>query len=396
MWQTDELRQVRPTPVDEARNAIYYLTGILTDAMPEMLEDFSDLLGEHGVTLAEEAPIRFGSWIGGDRDGNPNVTAAVTREILQIQNQHAVRIGIGMIDGLISVLSNSTALAGADQELLDSIDVDLKNLPGPGPPGPGTERAGALPAQAHLHQGQADQHRPAGGREFERTSPAATTRPQPSSWRTSGCWSGPLRHHQAALAADGALARVRRAIASFGLHLATLDIREHADHHHDAVGQLMDRLGGPGLRYAELSRAERLEVLGSELASRRPLSGHPIKLDGVADATYDVFREIRRALRTYGPDVIETYIISMTRGADDVLAAAVLAREAGLVSLLRRGAVRQNRLRPAAGDRGRAPRLGRDRGPACSPTRPTASSSGCAATCRKSCSATRTPTRNPA
>ena len=142
-----------------------------------------------------------------------------------------------------------------------------------------------------------------------------------------------LRNHSASLVADGALARVRRAVASFGLHLATLDIREHADHHHDAVGQLMDRLGGPGLRYAELSRAERFEVLGSELASRRPLSGHPIKLDGVADGTYDVFREIRRALRTYGPDVIETYIISMTRGADDVLAAAVLAREAGLINL---------------------------------------------------------------
>ncbi len=131
MWQTDELRQVRPTPVDEARNAIYYLTGILSDAMPEMLSDLSELLGEHGVSLpSQKAPIRFGSWIGGDRDGNPNVTAAVTREILQIQNQHAVRISIGLIDGLISILSNSTALAGADQELLDSIDVDLENLPG--------------------------------------------------------------------------------------------------------------------------------------------------------------------------------------------------------------------------------------------------------------------------
>src|SRR6476661_5402970 len=333
MWQTDELRQVRPTPVDEARNAIYYLTGILSDAMPEMLSDLSELLAEHGVTLPpQKAPIRFGSWIGGDRDGNPNVTAAVTREILQIQNQHAVRISIGLIDGLISILSNSTALAGADQELLDSIDVDLGNLPGL------DRRVLELNAQEpyrlkltcikaklintarRVAAGSA--HEP--GRDYTATADLLAE---------LGLLERSLRNHHAALAADGALSRVRRAIASFGLHLATLDIREHADHHHDAVGQLMDRLGGPGVRYAELSRAERLEVLGSELASRRPLSGHPIKLDGVADGTYDVFREIRRALRTYGPDVIETYIISMTRGADDVLAAAVLAREASLVSL---------------------------------------------------------------
>ena len=333
MWQTDELRQVRPTPVDEARNAIYYLTGILGDAMPEMLADLSELLGEHGVSLpVEKAPIRFGSWIGGDRDGNPNVTAAVTREILQIQNQHAVRISIGLIDGLISILSNSTALAGADQELLDSIDVDLKNLPGldrrvlelnaqePYRLKLTCIKAKLLNTARRVSAGSA--HEP--GRDYTATAELLAE---------LGLLERSLRNHHAGLAADGALARVRRAIASFGLHLATLDIREHADHHHDAVGQLMDRLGGPGVRYAELSRSERLEVLGSELASRRPLSGHPIKLDGVADGTYDVFREIRRALRTYGPDVIETYIISMTRGADDVLAAAVLAREAGLVNL---------------------------------------------------------------
>ena len=368
MWQTDELRQVRPTPVDEARNAIYYLTGILGDAMPEMLSDLSELLGEHGVSLpAEKAPIRFGSWIGGDRDGNPNVTAAVTREILQIQNQHAVRISIGLIDGLISILSNSTALAGADQELLDSIDVDLGNLPGldrrvlelnaqePYRLKLTCIKAKLLNTARRVSAGSA--HEP--GRDYTATAELLAE---------LGLLERSLRNHHAALAADGALARVRRAIASFGLHLATLDIREHADHHHDAVGQLMDRLGGPGVRYAELSRAERLEVLGSELASRRPLSGHPIKLDGVADGTYDVFREIRRALRTYGPDVIETYIISMTRGADDVLAAAVLAREAGLVSLFGEAPVRQDRLRAAAGNRGGTAGLGRDRGRSCSPT----------------------------
>jgi phosphoenolpyruvate carboxylase len=337
MWQTDELRQVRPTPVDEARNAIYYLTGILTDAMPEMLSDLSGLLAEHGVTLpAGKAPIRFGSWIGGDRDGNPNVTPAVTHEVLQLQNQHAVRISIGLIDELISILSNSTALAAADPELLDSIDVDLANLPGL------DRRVLELNAQepyrlkltcikakllnTRRRVGAGSPHEP--GRDYAATAELLAE---------LGLLERSLRNHQAALAADGALARVQRAVASFGLHLATLDIREHADHHHDAVGQLMDRLGGPGVRYAELTRPERLEVLGSELASRRPLSGHPIKLDGVADGTYDVFREIRRALRTYGPDVIETYIVSMTRGADDVLAAAVLAREAGLVNLFGEG-----------------------------------------------------------
>ena len=332
MWQTDELRQVRPTPVDEARNAIYYLNSILTDAMPEMLTDLSELLSEHGVVLpAASAPLRFGSWIGGDRDGNPNVTAAVTREILQLQNQNAVRISIALIDELISVLSNSTALFGADQELLDSIDVDLKNLPGL------DKRILELNAQEPyrlkltcikaklINTGRrvsaSTYHEP--GRDYATTSELLAE---------FGLLETSLRNHAAGLVADGALARVRRAIAAFGLHLATLDIREHADYHHDAVGQLVDRLGTEK-PYASLTREERFEFLGAELASRRPLSGHPIKLEGTADGTYDVFRSIRQALHTYGPDVVETYIISMTRGADDVLAAAVLAREAGLIDL---------------------------------------------------------------
>ena len=182
-----------------------------------------------------------------------------------------MRISIGLIDGLISILSNSTALAGADQELLDSIDVDLKNLPGL------DRRVLELNAQEpyrlkltcikaklintarRVAAGSA--HEP--GRDYTATAELLAE---------LGLLERSLRNHHAALAADGALARVRRAIASFGLHLATLDIREHADHHHDAVGQLMDRLGGPGVRYAELSRSERLEVLGP---SSRPAARSP-------------------------------------------------------------------------------------------------------------------------
>lgn len=215
--------------------------------------------------------------------------------------------------------------------MLDSIEVDLKNLPGL------DKRVLELNAQEPyrlkltcikaklINTGRrisaSTYHEP--GRDYATTSELLAE---------FGLLETSLRNHAAGLVADGALARVRRALAAFGLHLATLDIREHADYHHDAVGQLVDRLGTEK-PYGSLTREERLAFLGEELASRRPLSGHPIKLDGAADGTYDVFRSIRQALNTYGPDVVETYIISMTRGADDVLAAAVLAREAGLIDL---------------------------------------------------------------
>lgn len=334
MWQTDELRKVRPTPLDEARNAIYYLSNILTDAMPEVLTELSDLLSEHGVTLpADAAPLRFGSWIGGDRDGNPNVTSEVTREVLILQNQNAVKISIVLIDELLSVLSNSSSLYSADVELTDSIATDLANLPGIDPrvlelnaEEPYRLKLTCIKAKllnTRKRVGADTYHEP--GRDYGNTAELI------ADLELIGT---SLRNNSASMVADGALATVRRAISSFGLHLATLDIREHADYHHDAVGQLMDRVGESATKYADLERAERLTVLSTELASHRPLSGHPIKLDGVANGTYDVFRVVRRALLTYGPDVIETYIISMTRGADDVLAPVVLAREAGLVQLV--------------------------------------------------------------
>ncbi|WP_442784716.1 phosphoenolpyruvate carboxylase [Arthrobacter sp. PL16] len=337
IWQTDELRQVRPTPIDEARNAIYYLGDILTTTMPELLEDLSDLLAEHGVALpAAGAPLKFGSWIGGDRDGNPNVTAAVTREILQIQNQQAVRIAIHFIDKLISSLSSSTAIVGASEELTASIERDLANLPRL------DKRVLELNAQEPyrlkltcvkaklLNTAARVQHQTAHerGRDYSDTAEVLAD---------LQLLGDSLREHSASLAADGALATASRVISSFGLHLATLDIREHADMHHDVVAQLTDRLGELDVPYLELDREGRLRALSRELASRRPLATINPPLDDGARRTFDVFREIASALTTYGPDVIETYIVSMTRGADDVLAPVVLAREAGLVDVVGNG-----------------------------------------------------------
>jgi phosphoenolpyruvate carboxylase len=332
LWQSDELRVARPDVVDEARNAIYYLDEMHRDAVPDTLETLVEELARLGVALPVEArPLRFGSWIGGDRDGNPNVLPATTLEVLMLQHEHALRDALAMVDELRADLSSSVRIAGVTAELEASLAADLERL---------TEldaryrrlnaeepyrlkltcvRQKLLNTRSRLAEGRAHEH----GRDYVGTGELLAD---------LALVRGSLLLHRGELIARGRLEHAMRTLSAFGLHLATLDVREHADAHHEAIGQLYDRLTD-GPRYAELTREERFRLLAAELPSRRPLAPTPPPLGASAGRTYETFAAIREALDAYGPDAIESYIVSMCRGADDVLAAAVLAREARLVDL---------------------------------------------------------------
>ena len=333
IWQTDELRQSRPTPVDEARNALFYLEPIIADIIPELTDDLADALAEHGVELSPEAtPLLLGSWIGGDRDGNPNVTAAITHEVLELQHLTAIKIAINKIDDLLMALSSSTAIVGVSAELLASIEVDLEHLPLLDPRVKELNNEEPLRlkltcVKAKLINTRARvtgvrPHEP--GRDYARKSDLLTDL---AIVRRS------LLANGGELVAKGMLATVQRTLAVSGLNTAYMDIREHSEAHHQVLAQLIDRIGEQDRPYHAFTRTERRELLSAELTSHRPLTSLPAPLDAAGTKTFSVFGEIKHAQATYGPEVIVTYITSMTMGSDDILAAAVLAREAGLLDL---------------------------------------------------------------
>ncbi|GAB3999302.1 hypothetical protein GCM10029992_27680 [Glycomyces albus] len=243
LWQTDELRVEKPEPTDEARNAIYYLTDLYRDAAQRVLTDLNATLTDLGGSPRPgSAPLKFGTWIGGDRDGNPFVTPEVTRQVLLMQHEHGIAAAEGAVAMLINELSVSQAVRPATQELLDSVATDLENLDKiPArykrihAEEPYRLKARAIEAKlanTRTRHAEGLSHRPgidyADGREL-----LADLQIMRDS----------LSRQRGQLAAKGVLDRVIRTVSAFGLQLATMDVREHSEAHHAVLAELYDASG---------------------------------------------------------------------------------------------------------------------------------------------------------
>jgi phosphoenolpyruvate carboxylase len=325
LWQTDELRVGRPEPLDEAMNALYYLDDLFKLTIPEVLNDFKNEIKRLGVDLPLDArPLSFGSWIGGDRDGNPNITASITESAMVLQVGHAIRVTIAAMDELRQMLSVSTRITGVSKALLDSVEEDLKHIP------EFEERFKRLNVQepyrlkatAIVHRLAFTRNRHASGgehvahRDYNNTTELLAD---------LALMRDSLLENRGELMATGLLERTMRTVSAFGLTHATLDVREHSDAHHHTLAFAY------GDDYKSKNHQERFAVLSNELSSPKKLEFK--KLDERAQKTLDTFRAVFDIVKRYGPESIETYIVSMTKGSDDLLAAVVLAKQAGLVDL---------------------------------------------------------------
>jgi phosphoenolpyruvate carboxylase len=310
-WQTDEIRRERLTPLDEVRAGLVIFEQTLWDALPEYLRTVdAALAAATGRPLPiDVTPVRFGSWIGGDRDGNPNVTPEVTRQTTWLARWQAADLYLREIVRLRAELS----LTRASRELCDRV-------------GDAREPYRALLAGVRDRLAATRAWAEAS---LEREQPAAGSgAPYELAcdlWEPLDLCRRSLESTGNTRIARGRLTDILRRVAAFGITLTRLDLRQEADRHTQAVDWLV-REAGIG-SYADLSEADRQALLLRELESGR-LRLDALPMAAAAEPVCDVLETFRVAARLE-PESLGAYVITMASAPSDVLAVEFLQMAAG-------------------------------------------------------------------
>jgi phosphoenolpyruvate carboxylase len=311
LWRTDQIRSRRPGPLDEVRTAMVVFDETIFRAVTQLYRELDRALGPGDVGAREPASsafVRWGSWVGADRDGNPEVTAEVTRATAAIQADHVLRGLEAVARRIASALTASTASTPASRELLVSLARDERRFPD---------------VAASLRERFEDQpHRRKLVLVAERLS--ATRRHKPAGYegpdellRDVARVQGSLDAAGAPRAAFGELQHLRWQVETFGFHLASLEVRQHSAVHARVVAELMGDDAQP-TSTADLAALDRLAREGW------PEAAGPSSEE--AAEVIETFGAMAEIQRRYGPEACRRYIISFTRSPADVIAVYALAR----------------------------------------------------------------------
>ncbi|HYK73808.1 MAG TPA: phosphoenolpyruvate carboxylase [Pseudoneobacillus sp.] len=328
LWQTDELRRTKPTVIDEVKNGLYYFDQTLFDVLPEIHQEVEDSLKEHYPEQDWKVPhfLRFGSWIGGDRDGNPNVTPEVTWETLNRQRRLILKKYKAVLVELMKRFSHTTTRAEVSQELLNSLaDEEVKYV---------TEEL-RWPIEIEVYRRKfaimIERLKQVGKSEMGYCS--AEEFLQDLLMIQRSIYQHHPTNHELKM-----LQKLIRQVQLFGFHLATLDIRNHSGEHEAAIAEILRKVGLTK-HYPSLSEEEKLNLLQSILNDPRPLLLLHEDYSKETQEMIEVFKLINKAHREFGKRSIYVYLVSMTQSASDLLEVLVLAKEAGIYRLHADGTV---------------------------------------------------------
>ncbi len=339
LWQSDDVRNRRPSVLDEVENGLFYFQTVLWDLLPLLYRETAEALTAAYPDHQWHLPpfLRFGSWMGGDRDGNPFVTPEVTVETVRLMRSAMLRYLIGCLDRLITDLSQSVQQVKVDTVIIDRIAEYRELMPDAAATLNPHYRCEPYRQLCHFIQARLQKtlhytvhHTPRWGAD-----------PQPPRMRDIYYHSrelladldlidASLRNNGGALIADGLLRDVRTNVAAFRLHTATLDVRQHASRHTTALSEILAAAGVVS-NYEALDEAERVAVLSVEIRRPRPLT--PSRLSHLSPATaetVETFRVMAAISEQLDPEIFQTYIISTTSQVSDLLAVLLFCRDAGL------------------------------------------------------------------
>jgi phosphoenolpyruvate carboxylase len=326
LWQTNLLRRTKLTVLDEVANGLSFYDYTFLHEVPRLHCALEDRLNEgDGAARGDLASfLRMGSWIGGDRDGNPFVTADVMRGSLKLQSSRVLRFYLEELHVLGSELSLAAHLADVSDELRGLAERSPDTSP---------HRSG-------------EPYRLAVSGIYARLTATAlkldvgiTRRPvgKAAPYANVGEYKADLDildrsliSNNSGVIARGRLRLLRRAVDCFGFHLASLDMRQNSAVHERTVAELLDA-ATPGMSYLALNEEARIALLASELRNARPLTSAFVKYSDETLGELAVFHAAAEAHGRFGVDVIRQCIISMCKGMSDMLEVALLLKEAGLV-----------------------------------------------------------------